>query len=117
MLEQEEGKPQQSAAPKEMTVKRLVLTIKTWRCRRAHLVLAFKVNNDIIQREASFLTQASQHIFDWLAVASGSQRGAAIWEVDAAVTPVRTSTSPNTLLRETGTQTSVLQHRWKGIEG
>lgn len=50
-----------------------------------HLVLAMKVNDNVLQREASFLTQAGQHVFDELAAARGSQGSAAIGQVDATV--------------------------------
>ena len=44
----------------------------------AHLVLAVKVDDDIFQREASLLAQASQHVSDGQAITCGGQRGAAI---------------------------------------
>lgn len=72
-----------------------------------HLVLAIKIDDDIFEREGSLLAQARQHVLDELAVPGGCQRGAAVREVDTAVTPLHTEPTP--VLRGAGTGSAVLQ--------
>lgn len=81
--------------------------------KSAHLVLAMKVNDNIFQWEASFLTKASQQVFDWLAIRRGCQGGTAIRQVDTAVSPLQPYTTPTSTpqLRGAGTRATILHHR------
>lgn len=83
-----------------------------------HLVLALKVNDNVFQWEASFLTQASQHVFDWLAITSWCQGGTAIGQEDTAVSPLQSYTTPtSTALRGAGTRAAILHQIEKHEKG